>query len=149
VRAHRNTKEGAVPGTDLVTPNLYQLSGTAGGHAIQITYSTTGFDGKPHFSYQDGAQGLSFAGSDIRLIDADVGHLVSVTIRRTVDTGSTSFSLLLPRVMLPPGPNQSTPVDTQGITTIHRFSVLPSFNLGQDDFYSVVALSGTARFAVF
>jgi hypothetical protein len=138
-----------MPTTDLVTPNLYQLSGGHGQHAIHITYSTSGFDGKPHFSYQDDSQGLSFAGTDIRVLEGDVGQLVSVTIRRTIDTGSTSFSLLLPRVLLPAGPNQSTPVHTQGITTIHRFSVLPGFNLGQDDLYSVVALSGTARFAVF
>lgn len=138
-----------MPGTDLVSPNLYQLSGSAGGHAIHVTYSTSGFDGKPHFSYQDGTQGQSFAGNDIRVVEADVGHLVSVTIRRTVDTGSTSFSLLLPRTLLPAGPNQTTPIHTQGITTVHRFSILPGFNVGQDDLYSVVALSGTARFAVF
>ncbi len=138
-----------MPGTELVSPNLYQVSGHIDGQAIHITYSTSGFDGKPHFSYQDGATGLSFAGSDIRVVEADVGQLVSVTIRRTVDTGSTSFSLLLPRTMLPAGPNQHTPVHTYGVTTVHRFSLLPGLNIGQDDLYTVVALSGTARFAVF
>jgi hypothetical protein len=137
-----------MPAIEFVAPNLYDLSGRLpGGHTLHVTYSTRGFDGKPHLSYQDGTQGLSFSGDQIRVVEADIGMLVSVTIRMTVDTGSTSFSVLIPRVNLPAGPGQSAPIASDGITTVHRFSVLPMH--GQLDLYSVVKLSGTARFVVF
>ena len=122
-------------------PNLYQLSGKH----LNITYSTTGIDGKPHFSYQDLQQTLSFTGDQIRSVVTEIGTLVSVTIRMTVDTGGTTFSLLLPRVNIPG--EQSVPVETVGITTLHRFSVLP-IN-GQRDFYTVTRLQGSASRVFF
>ena len=122
-------------------PNLYQLSGKH----LNITYSTTGVDGKPHFSYQDLQQTLSFTGDQIRGVVTEIGTLVSVTIRMTVDTGGTTFSLLLPRVNIPG--EQSVPVETVGITTLHRFSVLP-IN-GQRDFYTVTRLQGSASRVFF
>ena len=122
-------------------PNLYQLSGKH----LNITYSTTGIDGKPHFSYQDLQQTLSFTGDQIRSVVTEIGTLVSVTIRLTVDTGGTTFSLLLPRVNIPG--EQSVPVETVGITTLHRFSVLP-IN-GQRDFYTVTRLQGSASRVFF
>ncbi len=123
------------------TPNLYQLSGKH----LNITYSTTGIDGKPHFSYQDLQQTLSFTGDQIRGVVTEIGTLVSVTIRMTVDTGGTTFSLLLPRVNIPG--EQTVPVETVGITTLHRFSVLP-IN-GQRDFYTVTRLQGSASRVFF
>src|SRR5262245_13548259 len=73
-------------------PNLYQLSGDG----IEVTYSTSGFDGKPHLSYQDAMQSKQFAGDQIRTVKTEIGTLVTVTIFLTVDSGSTSFTLLLP-----------------------------------------------------
>ena len=67
-------------------PNLYQLSGKH----LNITYSTSGIDGKPHFSYQDLQQTLNFTGDQIRSVETEIGTLVTVTIRMTVDTGGTS-----------------------------------------------------------
>lgn len=122
-------------------PNLYQLSGKH----LNITYSTSGIDGKPHFSYQDLQQTLSFTGDQIRSVETEIGTLVSVTIRMTVDTGGSTFSLLLPRVNIPG--EQSVPVQTVGITTLHRFSILP-IN-GQLDFYTVTRLHGSAARVFF
>jgi hypothetical protein len=45
-------------------PNRYDLSG----EHIHITYSTTGVDGKPHFTYQDQQQTLNFSGGHIRTV---------------------------------------------------------------------------------
>src|SRR5690242_15880349 len=123
------------------SPNLYQLSGKH----LNITYSTSGIDGKPHFSYQDLQQTLNFTGDQIRSVETEIGTLVTVTIRMTVDTGGTSFSLLLPRVNIPG--EQSVPVQTIGITTLHRFSVLP-IN-GRLDFYTVTNLHGSAARVFF
>lgn len=123
------------------TPNLYQLSGKH----LDITYSTSGIDGKPHFSYQDLQQTLSFSGDQIRSVETEIGTLVSVTIRLTVDTGGTSFSLVLPHVNIPG--EQSVPIQTFGITTLHRFSILPI--TGQRDFYTVTRLHGSAARVFF
>src|SRR5262249_51889504 len=119
-------------------PNFYQLSS----RSIHVTYSTNGIDGKPHLSYQDARQTLSFAGEEIRVAESDLGTIVSVAIRRTVDSGSTTFSLILPRVVLADLP--PCPIPTRGITVVHRFSVVPAFNRGQLDSYAVVKLHGTA-----
>src|ERR1700746_2464654 len=79
-----------------MTPNLYEL---AGGQ-LHVTCSNTGKDGQPYFSYENGGQKLSFKGKEIRTVEADCGTLVSVTTRMTVDSGSTTFTLLVPKVRL-------------------------------------------------
>jgi hypothetical protein len=124
-----------------VEPNLYQLSGKH----LHVTYSTTGVGGKPHFSYQDLQNTLNFSGDEIRSLKTEVGTLVSVTIRLTVDTGGTTFSILLPRVDVPG--EQSVPIQTEGITTVHKFSLVPV--VGQRDFYTISPLSGSAARVFF
>jgi hypothetical protein len=121
----------------IVEPNLYELSG----NDIHITYSTSGIDGKPHFSYQDPQLTHNFSGDQIRRVVSEVGTLVSVTLRLTIDSGGTTFSVLLPRVNLPG--EQSVPIQTVGITTLHKFSILP-VTIGQRDFYRVTPLTGSA-----
>ena len=122
-------------------PNQYDLSGKH----LHVTYSTTGIDGKPHFSYQDLQQTLSFTGDEIRSVETEIGTLVSVTIRMTVDTGGTTFSVLLPHVNIPG--EQSVSIQTFGITTLHKFSILPVN--GQRDFYTTTRLNGTASRVFF
>lgn len=133
----------AAPST-FIAPNLYQLQG--GG--IHVSYSTTSISGKPLFDYQDANGARSFSGDQINVTPTPIGSLVTVTIRRTVDTGSTSFSVLVPNVNLT-GVGQSVPIQTDGITTIHRFSVVPAFNHGQTELYQVTPLYGTAANVVF
>lgn len=127
-----------------VAANMFSLSG--GG--VQVSYSTSGIDGKPHLSYQDAMRSLSFTGDEIRRVDCDLGTLVSVTIVRTIDAGSTSFSVMIPRVNLP-APFSNVLISTDGVTTHHAFSIIPAFNQGQRDFYYVTALQGTAANVVF
>jgi hypothetical protein len=128
----------------MATPNRYQLSG--GG--IVVNYTTTGLDGKPHFQYHRGAVAKAFVGADeIEAIETALGTVVSVTIFLTVDSGSTSFSVLIPRINATAG--QRTTVNTEGITTTHHFSIVPAFDHGQLDAYTVTALHGTADIVVF
>ena len=122
-----------------IAPNLYQVSG----HNIHVTYSTTGIDGKPHFHYQDPHLSKDFSNTEIRTVATEIGTLVTVTIRMTVDAGSTSFTLLVPTVNMNAG--ETITIHTEGITTVHRFSIVGPFNHGQTETYSVTALSGTAR----
>lgn len=144
-----STPQGDAPPTpdtqpiSLVAPNLYQLQGGP----IHVTYSTTSIDGQPHFSYQDPHQTLFFKGDDIRVTETPLGRLVTVIIRRTVDTGSTSFSVVVPAVNLEK--SHSAHVNTLGITTVHRFSVIAAFNRGQTELYHTTALAGTAQFVYF
>jgi hypothetical protein len=127
-----------------MTPNMYQLTGGK----LHITYSTTSINGQPHFTYQDGTQNLSFVGDQIRQTKTEIGTLVSVTIHMTVDSGSTAFSLLVPTVNLP-SPSSPAQIHTYGITTGHRFSVVPAANRGQTETYTITELSGTASVVVF
>jgi hypothetical protein len=122
-------------------PNRYDLSG----EHIHITYSTTGVDGKPHFTYQDQQQTLNFSGGHIRTVQTEVGTLVSVTIRLTVDAGGTTFSVLLPRVNIPG--EQTVPIRTIGMTTLHKFSIGPA--IGQRDFYKIASMTGSASRVFF
>jgi hypothetical protein len=121
------------------SPNLYSLSGSH----VHLSYATTGIDGKPHLTYQDSTRSLSFSGDEIQSVDTWAGTLVSVTIVKTVDTGSTSFSFFLPSVNIDPIVlGAPWPVHTEGITTIHRIGLL---NRGQLNAFTVVALHGSAE----
>ena len=122
-------------------PNLYQLSS----NHLHVSYSTSGVDGKPHFTYQDPHQTLNFSGDEIRSVVTEVGILISVTIRLTVDTGGITFSVLLPHVNLPG--EQSVPIQTDGIATLHRSSMVPM--IGQRDFYTLTRLTGSAARVFF
>lgn len=127
----------------MATPNNFQLSG----NAIHVGYTTTGIDGKPHFSYHDATRSLSFTGDQIETIETAMGTTVSVRIVMTVDSGSTSFSVLIPRINIEP--NEHASVRTEAITTIHRFSVIPAFNHGQLDHYTVTPMHGSANIVAF
>jgi hypothetical protein len=128
-----------MPVNPAISPNLYQLQG----QQIHVTYSTSSFDGKPRFDYQDAYNSLQFVGDEIRTATSEIGTLVSVSIRKTIDTGSTSFTLLLPNINLENTKQAS--IITEGITTIHRFSVVPMLRQGQTQLYNVTQLSGTAQ----
>jgi hypothetical protein len=138
--AHEQAGSAVLP---VHTPDLYQLHGDQ----LHITYSTTSLDGKPRFDYQDATQSHSFAGDQVRTVTTEIGMLVTVTVCRTIDRGSTTFTLLVPTVNL--GSSLQAPIDTQGITTIHRFSTVPAFNQGQIELYRVTRLTGTASFVNF
>jgi hypothetical protein len=124
-------------------PNSYRFEGGK----VKVTWTTSSLNGKPHLSFTDGEQTLSFVGADIRVVDCDAGKLVSVTIRKTVDSGSTSFTLLVPRVNLKRG--APSPIQTSGVIAIHRFSPVPAMNLGQLDEYNVIELKGEAESVKF
>ena len=78
--------------------NNFSLSG----RGIHVDYSSTSINGQPRLTYHDHLRNLSFAGADIRTVEApDIGMIVSVTLAITVDVGSTTFSVLIPNVVVP------------------------------------------------
>ena len=137
-----------MPQTKFVAPNLWSLSG--GGIYVRYWTFTLGpirqGDEPPHFTYHDSHRTLSFHGNEIRSVDVpDLGTLVSVTLVLTVDTGSTTFTVLLPRVnIVSQGPSTSVPVSTEGIRTVHAGPLGPPFGQGQGEFYTLISLTGTA-----
>jgi hypothetical protein len=132
-----------MPSPSTTTPNLYLLHG----HHLHITYSTSGIDGKPHFQYHDSFQTLPFSGDEIRTLASEIGTLVTVTIRLTIDSGSTSFTLVVPHVNL--DQSHHAHITTFGVTTLHRLSLVPAFNQGQTELYTLTELSGAASLVAF
>jgi hypothetical protein len=121
-----------------VEPNQYSMQA----HHLKITYKTDGFQGQPTFHYEDGKQTKDFRGSDIRVQQTEIGQLVTVTLLITVDTGSTSFSVLIPPVVLSSNSDQEQ-FHTLGIQTQHKTAlVLPP--TGPRDTYEVHTLKGIA-----
>ncbi len=130
-----------------VKPNQYHLSGDQ----ISVSYFPDGFgpirqgqDGPDRLVYQDPHRHLVFHGSEIRKVEVpDLGTILSVTIVRTVDVGSTAFSVILPVVNLAAQRNASAQVDTEGVTTVHR-AFVALIGHPQAETYAVTRLSGQA-----
>jgi hypothetical protein len=128
--------EQGQPSSKFVAANQFRLNGGD----IHVSYGPV--DGLPAFVYVDARQTRTFTGRDITTTETPAGTLVSVVILSTVDSGSTTFSVLIPPVEV--GVESSAPVQTQGITTWHSFSIVPQAGLGQLDQYGFTALQGIA-----
>jgi len=127
--------------TGFVQPTIWNLSNAATG--LQVSYSVAG----PHLHYHQGSVVQNFTGNQIRVAEVpDLGTSVSVTIHMLIDSGSTTFTMLLPRVNLPAPPAlpAAVPVTADGVTTLHRFSTVLALQHGQQEFYTVIPLQGTA-----
>jgi hypothetical protein len=120
--------------------NLFHLDG----HNVHVEYATTGIAGQPSLTYHDPNKSLSFSGDQIESVSTEAGTVVSVITRRTVDTGSTSFSVIIPRTNIEPA-GSTLSIRTVGITAIHRFSIVPTFSRGQLDSYTTISLHGSAQ----
>jgi hypothetical protein len=123
-------------------PTLYELSG----HGIHVSYATSSLTGQPQFTYHDAFLAKTFSGNQIQTVDTVLGKLVTVFLVQTVDSGSTTFTLLVPSINLPP--SNIANVTTEGITTLHRFSIVKPPQ-GQTETYTVHRLHGTAQFVEF
>jgi hypothetical protein len=132
--------------TQVRTPNMYSVHG----HGVAVTYTPTGHgpilagqDGPTVFVYQDSQRSLAFAEPDVSTVTVPgIGTLVSVTIARTVDVGSTTFSLVVPDVVLTNGgPNN---IDTVGLTTVNHSPLIGPAGHPQQETYTTRRLRGTA-----
>lgn len=120
-------------------PNLYELTG--GG--IQITYTPSDSNGKPDLNYVDATRNLTFNGDQVAIQDSPLGSLVTVFLVRTIDSGSTTLTVLIPGVNLATTPSQ--PINTLAIVTENLFSILQIHTPRQTQVYSVINLSGSAQ----
>lgn len=113
---------------------------------FHISYSTSSISGKPLFSYKDAQQEQSFSGDDIRTQETELGTLVTVSVKKTVDTGYTSLTLILPKVHL--GNTQQQSVDAVAIEVQHLSGQLPVVG-SLDKYQRIYHLQGTAAFVLF
>jgi hypothetical protein len=117
----------------VVAPDKWNLAGVG----ITVFYSTTA-PGLFHYVDIHGAK--TFTGPQIRVVPVpDLGTLVSVTLNVS-PIAETTFTVLLPALLLDPPVFPVSPVHTEGITTLHH--LFPPF--GQKEFYTVTPLNGSA-----
>jgi hypothetical protein len=128
-----------------IQPNRYSLQ-SHDGHT-KVEYETSSFIGQPVLNLTQGPGPIRhFAGSQIRARTTEIGTLVSVTTQLTIDTGSTSLSLLIPSITLATVSEQKT-FATEAIVTTHSGpnSVPPT---GVHETYKFIPLKGEATFVI-
>jgi len=129
-----------------IRPNRYVLESSDG--TIKVDYETTSFIGQPILNLTQGPGGpiRHFAGSQIRTRNTEIGTLVTVTTRLTTDTGSTSFSVLIPAISLAAVADSKT-FATEAILTSHTGpDSVPS--TGVLETYTFIPLKGEATFVL-
>jgi hypothetical protein len=125
------------------TANLFNLKGDG----LTIEYSSSSITGKPQFQYSDGQANQTFTGNEIKVTKSDIGSLVTVTIRKSVDANFTTFTLLLPEIHMD---GSETRFSTIGIETLHHFlASAPNLIKGPVETYQTHQLQGTARSVEF
>ena len=100
-----------------IQPNRFVLQSSDG--KTKVDYETTNFIGQPTLNLTQGSGPIRhFSGSQIRRLNTEIGTLVTVTTQMTVDTGSTSFSVLIPAITLNTV-NEHKTFNTEAIVTSH------------------------------
>jgi hypothetical protein len=128
-----------------IQPNRFILQSNDG--KTKVDYETTSFVGQPILNLTQGAGPVRhFSGSQIRRVNTEIGTLVSVTTQITVDTGSTSFSVLIPAITLTSASDHKA-FTTEAIVTSHSGpNSVPS--TGVHETYQFIQLKGDATFVV-
>jgi hypothetical protein len=126
-------------------PNLFDLHDAA--NHTQITYSTSGMDGRPHLNYTDPRLHHSFSGKEIRVVPSEIGTQVSVTLEQVPDLHTITLTLLVPAINMR---TAHATLSTNAIFTTQHTSIGgPALVKGVLQTYQVLTLQGTARVVVF
>jgi len=129
-----------------IQPNRYVLQSQDG--KTKVDYETSSFIGQPtlNLTQPPGHPIRHFTGSQIRTINTEIGTLVTVTTQITVDTGSTSFSVLIPAISLTAVSDHKA-FTTEAIVTSHSGPIsVPS--AGVHEAYQFIPLKGEATFVL-
>jgi hypothetical protein len=128
-----------------IQPNRYVLQSDDG--KTKVDYETSSFIGQPILNLTQLPGPIRhFTGSQIRTFNTEIGTLVSVTTHMTVDTGSTSFSVLIPAITLKAVPDHQA-FATEAIVTSHTGpNSVPS--TGVHEKYQFIPLKGEATFVL-
>jgi hypothetical protein len=125
-----------------VEANMYELQN----RTVSVSFSATSITGDPLLHYKDREREVNARGEEIRIVQTEIGSLVSITLEPDADAGSLIFSVLIPRVVISARGGEQ-PVVTQAIYTRSRLPPrLPASVQLQT--YDVVKLKGSAAFVV-
>jgi hypothetical protein len=124
-----------------IQPNRYVLQSQDG--KTKVDYESSGLIGQPTLNLTQGPGPIRhFSGSQIRRANTEIGTLVSVTAHMTIDTGSTSFSVLIPAITLSSVTDQRA-FSTEAIVTAHTGpNSVPS--TGVHETYQFIPMKGEA-----
>jgi hypothetical protein len=110
-------------------------------HDLRVEYNVGGNPGFTALSYTDGGDDpVNFKADEVTTITTALGELVSVPLRKTVDTGGELFGFFLPDIEVTGG--QRKEFITTGIRA--RFSGPDSFPHRPESWHGV-ELHGTAE----
>jgi hypothetical protein len=113
---------------------------------ISVAFSATSITGQPLVQFKDRQHEVSVRGDEIRVVETEIGTLVTITLEPDADAGGLLFTLLVPRVVLASANAEQT-VATQGFYTRSRlFPRLPAS--AQLQTYDVQELRGSASLVV-
>ena len=128
-----------------IQPNRFELQSNDG--KTKVDYETTSFIGQPVLNLSQVPGPIRhFAGSQIRRIDTEIGTLVSVTTQMSIDTGSTSFSILIPAITLA-AISEHQAFTTEAIVTHHTGpNSVPA--TGVHETYQFIPMKGQASFVI-
>ncbi len=110
------------------------------GEDIKISYYINE-DNSSSLDYQDTKQSLSFSPEQVRQEQSEIGHLITVSLKTSVDAGATTFTLVQPDVKL--GGQTEQPLETFAIIT-QSFGTSP--RVGTQRTYRVVQLKGSGQY---
>jgi len=129
-----------------IQPNRYVLQSKDG--KTKVDYETSSFVGQPvlNLTQPPGHPIRHFAGSQIRTLNTEIGTLVSVTTHITVDTGSTSFSVLIPAISLA-AVSDHKEFTTEAIVTSHSGPISVPLT-GVHERYQFIPMKGQATFVL-
>jgi hypothetical protein len=79
---------------------------------LVIKYAAQGSAGQPVLTYEGPEGNKTFRTADIRIVQAELGHLVTVTLNKAIDLGTEMLTLLVPTVTVA---DSSAPVTTEAL----------------------------------
>ena len=125
---------------DLRVPNNYELSCDD----VELTYSTTSFDGSARLRFRDAERKTDFSGEEIHSRETDLGTELTVTLETIADLRTVTVTLLVPAINL--GQETEVQFATAAIeTTNHTTIGGPRLITGPLQTYRVIELHGTAK----
>jgi hypothetical protein len=127
----------------IVEANDFKL----GNNDTQIYYLVESFIGKPQLIYKTPKLDLQFEGEEIRVLETEIGKLVTVTVERppNPDVGGEviTITLLLPVINL--SANFEISIQTEAVlTTKLQQGFINNPPEGQLQTYEILSLAGTA-----
>jgi hypothetical protein len=125
-----------------IPANLFSLRGDS----INVEYATGTLTGSS-LIYRDDQLDRSFGDDELTVEDTSLGQLITVTLSQIPDLEVVTFTLILPSITVTEH-NAPLDVEVAGITATHPTTIAGP-GPGQQTFYSLVTLIGTAEAAVF